>query len=296
MWFLLALLAMIMLVARRSTEKQVSKGIDAATLSWLQQTMAIPFIIASLFFATFYMPAELPAVFWSTMAVYVVFGTLDIFCYFKALSLADISFVAPLLSLVAVGNIAGAYFILGQVPTIFGIGGAVLIVIGAYIVNKAKATDIEKNANNRLALLFILTLVLTRAIISNIEVNMLNVSNPTTFNFYSSMLTIPVLLITAKLLHRRKKQIGRYRGLVRRNLRTHWWALVFIGLTYTINMLATYEAKIIGPNAGYVGAVKSAQVLPMVLIGVFFFKEKIVHKQWIGMGFILLGLVALAIH
>ncbi len=296
MWFLLALLALIMLVARRSTEKQISKGIDAATLSWLQQTMAIPFIVASLFFATFYLPADLPAAFWGTMSVYVVFGALDIFCYFKALSLADISFVAPLLSLVAVGNIAGAYFILDQVPTIFGIGGAVLIVIGAYIVNKAKIKDIEKNANNRLALLFIMTLVLTRAIISNIEVNMLIVSNPTTFNFYSSMLTIPVLLITAKLLHRRKKQIDRYRSLVRRNLHTHWWALVFIGITYTINMLATYEAKIIGPNAGYVGAVKSAQVLPMVLIGVFFFKEKIVPKQWIGMGFILLGLVALAIH
>jgi len=287
---------MIMLVARRSTEKQVSKGIDAATLSWLQQTMAIPFIIASLFFATFYLPADLPPVFWSTMALYVVFGAIDVFCYFKALSLADISYVAPLMSLVAVGNIAGAYFILGQVPTIFGIGGAVLIVIGAYIVNKAKAKDIEKHANNRLALLFILTLVLTRAIISNIEVNMLNVSNPTTFNFYSSMLTIPVLLVTAKLLHRRKKQIGRYRSLVKHNLRTHWWALVFIGVTYTINMLATYEAKIIGPNAGYVGAVKSAQVLPMVLIGVFFFKEKIVAKQWLGMGLILLGLVALAIH
>jgi len=296
MWFFLSLLAMIMLVARRSTEKLVSKGIDSATLSWLQQTMAIPFIIASLFFATFYLPADLPGAFWTTMVVYVIFGALDVFCYFKALSLADVSYVAPLLSLVAVGNIAGAYFILGQIPTIFGVGGAIFIVIGAYIVNKAKTKDVEKQANNRLALLFILTLVFTRAIISNIEVNMLNVSNPTTFNFYSSMLTIPVLLVAAKLLHRRKKQIGRYRSLVRQNLRTHWWALVFIGVTYTINMLATYEAKIIGPNAGYVGAVKSAQVLPMVLIGIFFFKEKIAPKQWIGMGFILLGLVALGIH
>jgi len=35
--------------------------------------------------------------------------------------MADISYVAPLLTLVAVGNIAGAYVVLGQVPSAFGI-------------------------------------------------------------------------------------------------------------------------------------------------------------------------------
>jgi drug/metabolite transporter (DMT)-like permease len=258
--------------------------------------MAIPFIVLSLLFAAFYLPADLPAAFWSTMIAYVFFGAIDVFCYFKAISLADISFVAPLLSLVAVGNIIGAYFILGQKPTIFGLGGAVLIVLGAYVTNKAKSKDKETRVNNKLAVLFVLILVVTRAIISNIEVNMLRVSNPTTFNFYSSVLTIPVLLITAKLLHRRKKQIGRYRSVVRANIRAHWWALLFIGITYTINMLATYQAKLIGPNAGYVGAVKSAQVLPMVLIGAFLFQEKIVRQQWLGLVLIIVGLAGLGIH
>ena len=36
--------------------------------------------------------------------------SIDIYCYFKALSLADVSYVAPLLSLVAIGNIFGAFY------------------------------------------------------------------------------------------------------------------------------------------------------------------------------------------
>src|SRR5688572_22696622 len=95
MWFLLSLLALTMLVARRASEKQVAGNVSSLTLAWLQQAAALPFIIAALFFAKFYWPAELSAEYWWTMAVYVMLISMDVYFYFKALSIADVSYVAP---------------------------------------------------------------------------------------------------------------------------------------------------------------------------------------------------------
>lgn len=305
MWFSLSLLALVMLVARRSTEKKVSKAIDSMTLGWLQQLVAIPFIIVSLFFARFYLPTEVSTNFWYIMAIYVACTAVDLFCYFKALSLADVSYVAPLLSLIAVGNIVGAYFVLGQSPTIFGVAGALAIITGAYIINHAKMREKQHRKNNMLALLLVLVLVVIRGYYSNIELFMLREVNPTTFNFYSSVLTVPLMLFFAVVFHKVKQRRNaktdnsapiKYIAHTLTAVKNHVWPLVFIGLTYTINLTATYQAKLLSPNAGYVGAIKSSQVLPMVLIGAFFFREKINNQQWFGVAIIALGLIGLSMN
>ena len=295
MWFSLALLALSMLVVRRSAEKSLSAKVDSLAMSWLQQIFAMPFIVGSLFAARFYMPTELPGRFWEYMVIYVLCCAIDLYCYFKALSLADVSYISPLISLVAVGNIVGAYFVLGQVPTIWAFGGACLIICGAYMIHKSKrAVAAEHFAAHRKALLLILLLVGVRSYFSNIEVFMLRDANPTTFNFYSSLLTIPVLMVASLLMIRHKKLTG-YWHKITGDVRKWYPLLLLIGVTYTINMLATYQAKLVGPNAGYVGAVKSAQLLPMMFIGALFFKENVTKRQWSAAALILLGLVGLSV-
>lgn len=294
MWFILSLFALFMLVARRSTEKNLTKSVDSLSLSWMQQAFALPFIVVSLFFAPFFLPQELSAPFWGWMVVYVVLSSVDIYCYFKALSLADVSYVAPLLSLVSVGNIAGAYLVLGQKPSSVGILGAVLVVVGAYIINRAKLLNSSGKQNNKAALLLVLMVVLVRSYYSNVELFMTRESNPTTFNFYSSLITVPLLFLVAYVL-RYRNNITENAKRIRAVARVSFWPLLFIGLTYTLNMLATYQGKLISPNAGYVAAVKSASVVPMVLVGVLFFHEKVVSKQWLGITVIVAGLVLLGL-
>ena len=299
MWFLLSILALFMQTARRSTEKKATRNIDSMALTWLQQAAGMPFIIATLFFAKFYLPSQLPAHFWQLMVIYVVASSLDVFCYFKAISIADISYVAPLLTLVSVGNIAGAYLVLGQVPTIYGFAGALLIMAGAYLNNLAKRREKTNVKGNKLAVILILILVAVRSYYANVEVTMLRDSNPTTFNFYSSLFSIPFIILISMLVIRRGRNSTKYQNYwtgVKIGARQHVIPLIIIGLTYTINLLATYEAKLIGPNAGYVGAIKSASVLPLVLIGLFFFREKVVKLQWIGLVLIVVGLLAIAFN
>ncbi len=296
MWFPLSLLAMIMVLSRRSVEKNMTRSIDSYALAWLQQTFALPLIIGMLMFARFYLPWDLSANYWSLMAAYVLLGSFDILCYFKALSLADISYLAPLLTLTSVGNIIGAFFILHQTPSVLSMLGAGLIVGGAYIVHTSKLIEAHKVRANRTALLLVLLVVLDRSILANIEVFMLRQSNPIVFNFYSSVLTIPVIFLVASRM-RTKKRLGHdhYWNDLRTTINKYRLPLLIIGITYALNMLATYQAKLSAPNAGLVATVKAAQVLPMVLIGVFFFKEKVVKFQWYGLVLILAGLVVLGI-
>lgn len=298
MWFYLALLALTMQLARRTSEKVVSENISSSAMAWIQQAVAMPFIIFSLFFVKFYRPDDLSGHFWTLMFVYVICVSIDLYCYFKALSFADISYIAPLLTLTAVGNIVGAYFVLHQTPSLAGFAGAIFIVLGAGIFYYIKRKDIANVRKNTFAAILILILVIVRAYFSNIEVLMIRESNPAVFNFYSSLLTIPFVLLLSVIIIKSNKsaKLDNYWKNVRSGVVKHKWFLVFIGLTYTVNMLATYTAKLTAPSAGYVGAIKSASVLPMVLIGIIFFKEKVQGWQWFGLFLIAIGLGLLAIN
>ena len=129
------------------------------------------------------------------------------------------------------------------------------------------------------------------------EVSMLRLSNPTSYNFYSSLISIPfILLISSLIVRQRSAKYTNYWANVKTGVKQHVWPLAIIGLTYTINLLATYQAKLLSPNAGYMGAIKSASVLPLVLVGILFFKEKVVRIQWFGLALIVLGLASIAIN
>lgn len=298
MWFALSILALFMLSGRRTAEKKAATGIDSMAMAWLQQAVALPLIVASLFFAKFYWPTELPVFFWELMAVYVALQAAYLYCYYRAISIADISFVAPLMTLFSAGNMIGAYIILGQVPSLSGVVGGAFIITGAWIISRAKRHGNEASiAAHKLALILVVIAIVVCSIFSNLEVKMLQMSNPTSYNFYTSLLTVPfVILVTMLILRTRRQNSKDYWSKVNTNVRSNTLPLIIVGVTYTVNMLATYQAKVIAPNQAYVGVIKAASVLPVVILGVLFFKEKVSRRQWIGICFMLVGLVLIALN
>lgn len=298
MWFALSLLALFMLSGRRTAEKKAINGIDSMAMAWLQQAIALPLIIASLFFAKFYWPSQLPTVFWQLIVVYVALQAIYLYSYYRAISIADISFVAPIMTLFSVGNMVGAYVILGQKPSVSGVVGALFIIIGAYVINRAKQPgDAVATKDHKTALLLVLVAIVACSIFSNIEVTMLKVSNPTSYNFYTSVLTVPfVIAVSVLIVKGRRQSLAIYSKSVFAGSKNNIWPLLIVGFTYTVNMLATYQAKIIAPNQAYVSSIKAASVLPIVLLGTILFKEKILPKQWLGIALLLIGLVLLAVN
>ncbi len=296
MWFALSLLALFMLSSRRVAEKQAATGIDSMAMAWLQQAVALPLIVASLFFARFYLPGDLPAFFWELLILYVALQAIYLYCYYRAIAIANISYVAPLITLFSVFNMIGAYFILGQVPSVFGVIGAGFILLGAWIVARAKQhRDQASVAVHKKAFVLIMIAITVGSIFSNIEVKMLRMSNPTSYNFYTSLLTVPFVILVSMIILKGRRQNGRaYWNKVHKSVRANIWPLVIVGVTYTVNMLASYQAKVIAPNQAYVSSIKAASVLPVVILGVLFFREKVTQKQWIGIGCMLVGLIVMA--
>lgn len=297
MWFGLSLLALFMLSSRRVAEKKAATGIDSMAMAWLQQAVALPLIVASLFFAKFYIPSELPLFFWELLLLYVALQALYLYCYYRAIAIANISYVAPLMTLFSVGNMLGAYIFLGQVPSVFGAVGAALIVMGAWIVARAKRHDPEGAAARKTAFILVMIVIVAGSIFSNIEVKMLHMSNPTSYNFYTSLVTVPfVILVSIVIIKSRRQNATIYWRNVRESTQKNVWPLVIVGVTYTVNMLATYQAKVLAPNQAYVGSIKAASVLPVVILGVLFFHEQVTRKQWAGVTCMLAGLVVMAIN
>lgn len=298
MWFALSFLALMMLSGRRAAEKKAAIGIDSMAMAWLQQGVALPLIIASLFFAKFYWPGQLPLFFWELLVVYVALQAGYLYCYYRAVSMADIGYVGSLMTLFSVGNMLGAYIILGQVPSVYGVIGAGLIVLGAWTISRAKLRGRSALiAAHKTALTLVVIAIVLCSVFSNIEVKMLRMSNPTSYNFYTSLLTVPFVILVSMLIIRTRRQNSRaYWRNVKASVKQNVWPLAIVGTTYTINMLATYQAKVTAPNQAYVGAIKAAAVLPIVILGIIFFREKVTRTQWAGVAYMLAGLVFMAVN
>ncbi len=287
-----------MLSSRRVAEKNATNNIDTLSMTWLQQAVAMPLIIATLFVGKFYLPNELSANFWWLLLIYVILQATYLFTYFSAVNLADVSFIAPLMTLFIVGNMIGAFIILHQIPSFSGMLGAFFIMAGAWIVSKNKKHNSRKSAKNHTKAFWLIILgIAISSIFSNIEVILLRMSNPISYNFYSSVLTIPlVIVITIIVLKKQRKNMKNYWKKVKKDSLRIYSSLVIIGVTYTVNMLCTYQAKILAPNQAYVSTIKAASVIPVIIFGIIFFNEKVNFKQWTGIILMILGLCLIALN
>ncbi len=290
MWLLFSLFAMLLLVARRGTEKSLSDKIPSSAMAWLQQLTALPFMIAMLPFAVWYNPIALSSQVQILLLVYALLTAAHLIMYFKAIQVGDISVVAPLINLTAVTSILWSTIFLGQKPSIVGLFGALLLVSGAYLAAVGRKKKSKTAINNRLAVILILIDVLLLGFYTPIEVTVIHETNVIYFNFISSLLAVPVVILIM-LLRQRHTKTKYFSKKLQITISEHKLALAFIGFTMALNLFFTYWAKSIAPNAGYVTAIKGAQVVPLVLVGVFLFKEQVSKVQWFGVSVICLGLL-----
>ncbi len=281
---------MLLLVARRSTEKSLSDKIPSTAMAWLQQLTALPFMIAMLPFAAWYNPVTLSTQVQVLLVVYALLTAAHLIMYFKAIQVGDISIVAPLLNLTAVTSILWSTIFLDQKPTIAGLFGALMLISGAYIAAAGRKKKSKTAINNKLAVTLILIDVLLLGFYTPIEVTVIRETNVIYFNFLSSLLAVPVVILIM-LIRQQHTKTKYFTKKLEKTIGEHKLALAFIGLTMAFNLFFTYWAKSIAPNAGYVTAIKGAQVVPLVLIGVVMFKEQVSKIQWFGVSVICIGLL-----
>jgi drug/metabolite transporter (DMT)-like permease len=291
MWFFYSLLALTLLVTRRGSEKSLADKIPSTAMALLQQLTALPFMAMMLPFAVWFSPFTLDVQVVLLLLLHAVLTTSHLFIYYKAVQVGDISIIAPLISLTAGTSILGAYIFLDQPPTLTGLTGALLILVGAYMASKTKRTSMTA-INNRLAVILTVIDVFLLGFYTPVEVTIIRKTNVVYFNFVSSVLAVTLIYLMI-LLWQNKTKTKILTKKVYKTLSINKVVLLFIGFSMAFNMYFTYSAKSLAPNAGYVTAIKSVQILPLMLIGVFAFKEKVTRRQWVGALILLFGLFVL---
>lgn len=216
------------------------------------------------------------AVFWAVF--------LNIFAYYflyKALDIADLSYLMPFMTLISITVIIPPIFLLGEIPSLLGFFGIILVVIGAILMeyrrkNKlSTATEEEKQKikNNRKGFIYFIitafcwTFTSTFLKIAAVE------SNAVFSSFIISLflgLSFGFILIFAGESERIKKTFFDFNSKEKFAL---FAALAIAGVAIMFEQIAVNEAFRLA-GVGYVIAVKRTMPFFAFIIGYFYFKEK----------------------
>lgn len=287
MWFALALFSAILLSFRRVGEKGLSTKLNHFTIGWVVQLLSLPFMLIALVVAGSWLnPLELGSNFWLPLIViWLVIYPLNTIGYFKALKSGQLSKVLPVHSLIPAMSLLLAWAVLGEVPSVIGILGVFLIVLGVYVVNMAKGKlhnpfrpFIEDKST-----LFMLLSAISIAVGGILDKVAVRASEPLYYNVFNTIGAVLVLFVLARLLG------GREKAPIRKNMKSLLTVGTLQGVAYTAYLVAIS----IGPVA-YVVSIRSGNVLIGSLLGALLLKEAITKEKIWAFILILAGFVLLA--
>ena len=136
MWFPFALLASLISGGRRVYDKHLTNTFGNFAMGFIVQAFSLlPSLVL-----IFLLPhgtdiGSLPWRFWwPLLVIWFVLYPIQTYFMYRAVREADISTVTPVMCLLPVFNVGTSFLLLGEVPTVFGWVGIILIVLGPIVV------------------------------------------------------------------------------------------------------------------------------------------------------------------
>ncbi|MEK6531382.1 MAG: DMT family transporter [Deltaproteobacteria bacterium] len=269
-WFPIALFSALSLSTADALSKSELKHTEDIVVAWVREGYAIPFLLIVFFFIEI---PPLDSIFFLTLALLVPLEILALFLYVKAIRLSPMSLSIPFMALSPVFIILIAFLLLGEVPSVAGVFGILLIVAGVYALNAGaysagilgpfKAILKEKGSLVMIivAVIYSITGTLGKVAIQH--------SSPVFFGaFYSIILA---LAMSVYLIAR-----GRLGMVLSRPA-----SFLPIGLC-TAAMALSHFVAISGTQVAYMISVKRTNLIFSVLFGWLFFKESNIRERLVG--------------
>src|SRR3989344_1292195 len=144
MWFPFALVSELISGGRRVYEKHLTGTFGNFAMGFIVQAFSlVPSLILIFILPHGTEIGDLPWRFWWPLLIIwlVLYPTQTYFMY-RAVRESDVSTVTPVMCLLPVFNVGTSFFLLGEVPSIFGWVGIVLIVLGTYLILRQKKDTI----------------------------------------------------------------------------------------------------------------------------------------------------------
>lgn len=237
----------------------------------LLSVLAVPILIVK-------QPGALGVVFWTNMLIAVVLAVAGNVLLVYALHSADLSVLGPINAYKAVLSLLLAVVLIGEMPTVFGLLGVILIVTGSYFVVDRAAGQPHSSAFRQFirepgvqlrfaALVCSATeaVFLKRALIG---------SSPITTFLMWTVFGLPIAAIAALLL---QTDIAPEMRRFRREWRTYLWLAITTGLMQLATLLTFGTLQV-----GYSLALFQLSTLITVFLGHYYFQERNVRRRLVG--------------
>jgi drug/metabolite transporter (DMT)-like permease len=222
---------------------------------------------------------DLGAAFWTNMAICTVLAVAGNALLVAALGRSDLSVLGPVNAYKAVLSLGLGLFLLGEVPTVFGALGVLLILAGSYFVVDRVPGQPRRNAfvlfvRDRGIQLRLAALVLSATEAVFLKRAILHASPLTTFLFWS-ILGLPVAAAAVALLPRGTADQELQR--TRHYWRTYVWLALATGLMQATTLLTFGKLPV-----GYSLALFQLSSLISVFLGYRYFAERNLGRRLVG--------------
>jgi len=239
---------------------------------------------------------EIDSRFWVAMIITGVINAISFPMLFRAYEVGEFSSVYSMILLTPVFLVATSFVFLGETPSLFGVGGILLTVLGLRMItrknsNKSAVPDFKKGNMLGMGVAFLWS----------ISVNFDKLATVYSDRFFApaSVLAavaigtaIYLLIRHGKLLVTKKPTSDNKEVINSKKLFIGFGGLLLLGVVMaTGNVL--HNSALLAGLASYTIAIKRLGVLMGIVWGWLFFKEKDISKKFLGAAIAISGVLAI---
>ena len=281
LWFLYSLLSAFFNSIFQALSKHGAQRIDEYSAAWSHRFFAVLILIPLVIITRSFHPIN--SLLWLVLLIITIINTYTSILFFNALKIAPLSLVLPIMAFTPAFLLITAPIINQESPTLLGIIGVILVVIGSYVLNLSKRsrhplaplTSIFEEPGPRQ--MFITAFLF--AISINVVKIGLEHSNPL---FLATLISATLLLSLSIVLLYKKISFSK----VLRHAKT----LAPIGIASAAGLTFQMAALELNLVANVI-AVKRTSILFGIVWGKVFFKEEKIKERLLGASIMILGVI-----
>lgn len=289
MWTILALGSALLTSFNPILYKRILKDVDPLIVVWVVTLLGLPLL--GIF--TLFLTPQMPRLDWIFLFAVIASAGLNVFAHLastRALKLEDVSLVTPMLTFSPAFTVLIAAVFLDETPSIRGLTGVGLLLVGAYWLNHSSKEDwlapfksLSLKPSNLLVLFAGLLWAIT-PILEKVAIQHTDPSSPRFVAFIVDLLLV-LLLITPALLHGQSFLGG---------LRLHRRELFLAGLIAGSAPVLGYTAFSLG-FVGYVTTLFKFSSAITVVWAARFLKEHDLRKRLLASLLMIAGAILLTV-
>ena len=283
LWIPLALLSAFALATSDALTKRALETQNEYLVAWFRLLFSIPLLVA---FLVFLPRPRLDLEFYLAFVIALPLEIISVILFIKALRLSPLSLSLPFLSLTPVFVVAAAYGILGEVISLQGVTGILLLAVGSYvlhlhqfqngILDPVKAIFREKGS------VLMMLVALIYSVTSSLGKMAVIHSSPlffaATYVFCLTVFFTPVAFWKGRREMHAFVAQKKYRGII------------MPGIFYAI-MIASHMMAISLTSVAYMISLKRTSVLIGIFYGYVLFREQHIRERFAGALIMVAGFV-----